>query len=234
MDLNFTLERYYQYSLVAKMIQAKVLSNECLDGENYLLTLERKIDFLPGQVIAVTLGDIAPRLYSIASGVNDDFIQILYTINPQGVLTPKLASLKVGERLHYSKARGTFLNEKKDSIWLATGTGIAPFVSMARSDLEFDRYVKALVHGTRGPYHFGADLFKKLLGSKYVRYVSGPQLEVDDSKPGRIGSYFDDEYMFDRKAEYYLCGKAEMVVEMRDLLIGKGIDYSKIKSEIYF
>ncbi len=216
------------------MIQAKVLSNECLDGGNYLLTLERKIDFLPGQVIAVTLGDIPPRLYSIASGVNDDFIQILYSINPQGVLTPKLASLQVEESLSYSKARGTFLNDKKDSIWLATGTGIAPFVSMARSDLEIDRYVKALVHGTRGPYHFGADLFKKLLGIKYERYVSGHLSEVNDSKRGRIGSSFEDSRMIDRNAEYYLCGKAEMVVEMRDLLIGKGIEYSKIKSEIYF
>lgn len=216
------------------MILAKVLSNECLDGRNYLLTLERKIDFFPGQFIAVTLGDIPPRLYSIASGGSDDVIQLLYSINPQGALTPKLASLQTGESLSYSKARGTFLNDKKDSIWLATGTGIAPFVSMARSDLELDRYVKALVHGTRGPYHFGADLFKKLLGSKYERYVSGQHCDVAETKPGRIGAFFVDTHEVDKKAEYYLCGKAEMIVEMRDLLISKGVAFSKIKSEIYF
>jgi len=34
--------------------------------------------------------------------------------------------------------------------------------------------------------------------------------------------------------KYYLCGRAEMVVEARDILIAKGIPFNKIISEIYF
>jgi ferredoxin--NADP+ reductase len=34
--------------------------------------------------------------------------------------------------------------------------------------------------------------------------------------------------------KYYLCGKALMVVEVRDLLIEKGVDYANIIAEIYF
>ena len=33
---------------------------------------------------------------------------------------------------------------------------------------------------------------------------------------------------------YYLCGSADMVVEVRDILIGKGIPFGHIISEIYF
>jgi ferredoxin--NADP+ reductase len=33
---------------------------------------------------------------------------------------------------------------------------------------------------------------------------------------------------------YYLCGKALMVVEVRDLLISRGIPFENILSEIYF
>ena len=34
--------------------------------------------------------------------------------------------------------------------------------------------------------------------------------------------------------KYYLCGSAEMVVEIRDILIEKGIPFDRIISEIYF
>jgi ferredoxin--NADP+ reductase len=34
--------------------------------------------------------------------------------------------------------------------------------------------------------------------------------------------------------KYYLCGSAEMVVDVRDILIAKGIPYEQIFAEIYF
>ena len=34
--------------------------------------------------------------------------------------------------------------------------------------------------------------------------------------------------------KYYLCGSAEMVVECREILLGKGIAFSNIVAEIYF
>lgn len=216
------------------MLKTIVISNEHLSGTNYLLTLERRIDFLPGQVIGVTLGEIAPRLYSIASGTQDDFLRILYSLKPDGVLTPLLASLKKGDELSHTKARGTFLNTKKKSVWIATGTGIAPFISMTRSDLALDQYVETLLHGTREAFHFESDLFIKLLGPKYKRYVSRDPKASPELMQGRVTDNLKALNTLDKQAEYYLCGKAEMVVEVRDLLIEKGIEFSKIKSEIYF
>jgi len=207
------------------MKECKVISNEQLAVECYLLTLERKIDFVPGQIVSLKVKNLLPRLYSIASGVKDDFIQILYTVKVDGHLTPTLSQLKSGDELFCSEARGSFLSLKKPSWWIATGTGIAPFVSMSRSGDQSTSYVKGLLHGSRIDFHFNSDHFSASFGSSYRRYVSGS---------GRVTDFIKERESFDQDDLFYLCGNAEMVVEARDLLIMKGVPFSQIKSEIYF
>ena len=49
-----------------------------------------------------------------------------------------------------------------------------------------------------------------------------------------VSSYLVEQTDLDPDLKYYLCGSAEMVVETRDILIGKGIPFGQIISEIYF
>ena len=37
-----------------------------------------------------------------------------------------------------------------------------------------------------------------------------------------------------KQIKYYLCGNPEMVVEVRDIILGKGVDFENIIAEIYF
>jgi len=52
--------------------------------------------------------------------------------------------------------------------------------------------------------------------------------------PGRVTSYLKDLVDIPIDINYYLCGKALMVVEVRDLLISRGVPYQNILAEIYF
>jgi ferredoxin--NADP+ reductase len=52
--------------------------------------------------------------------------------------------------------------------------------------------------------------------------------------PGRITKYLEEIKELPTDINYYLCGKALMVVEVRDLLISRGVPYENILAEIYF
>jgi ferredoxin--NADP+ reductase len=51
---------------------------------------------------------------------------------------------------------------------------------------------------------------------------------------GRLTSYLDGLDTLPPNINYYLCGSAEMVVDVRNLLIKKGVEYHQIITEIYF
>jgi ferredoxin/flavodoxin---NADP+ reductase len=114
-----------------KLNPVVVSSNIEIAPEAFILSFPRSFDFIPGQVIAIGTDLVAePRLYSIASGNQLDEIWILYTVNPDGLLTPELAKLSKGNTVYVSEPFGRFTGNDDPAIWIATGTGIAPFASM--------------------------------------------------------------------------------------------------------
>ena len=215
----------------ADLTETRVLDNREVAPGTFLLRCARRADFQPGQVLgATTERAIAPRLYSIASGVDDDFFELLFDIVPNGLLTPRLARLAAGDRLFLSAPSGAFLDGDEPGAWLASGTGIAPFVSMARSGLAGN---KLLVHGARGQsYFFFYDYLAQLMQERYLRCSSRDRAE--GLYPGRLTAWVEAQAELPRTWRYLLCGSAEMVVEVRDLLLGRGLPFSSISGEIYF
>lgn len=197
----------------------------------YVLQFRRKHQFLAGQVVAITTdAAIPPRLYSICSGVNEEEISILFNIKEDGLLTPLLSKLQMGDQLLVSAPFGAFLGDEQPAWWIASGTGVAPFRSMLRSGLGEE---KKLIHGgrTSDSFYFQQEMIS-LLGSKYVRCCS--QEKGDDLYEGRLTQWLREQAVLPENNMYYLCGSSEMVVEVRDILIGKGVAIDKIMSEIYF
>lgn len=56
----------------------------------------------------------------------------------------------------------------------------------------------------------------------------------NDILEGRLTNYIEYLLDFQQTENYYLCGSAEMVVDVRNLLIGKGVPFNNIITEIYF
>ncbi|WP_320054414.1 FAD-binding oxidoreductase [uncultured Acetobacteroides sp.] len=209
----------------------KIIANEKISSYVHYLTFERPYEFEAGQVLSLTLNaDIPPRLYSIASGTDEHFIGILFDVKPEGTLTTLLAQLSAGDTVFVSPPYGSFIGNSEPAVWIATGTGIAPFISMARSGLANN---KLLIQGARtiDGFYF-SDLFRGMEGLEYVRCSSKDS--NDNIYSGRLTSYLRETPSLPLNEKYYLCGNPLMVNEVRDLLIERGIPFDNILSEIFF
>jgi ferredoxin/flavodoxin---NADP+ reductase len=204
--------------------------NEEISPGVHLISFLRDFDFIPGQVVKIGLNTrFPPRIYSLCSGNREREAQILFNVKEDGMLTPRVASLIPGEEILVSKPYGSFPGTAGPAWWIATGTGIAPFYSMLRSGLMEN---KVLLHGVRylNQFYFGDEL-KGILGSRYVRCCSGES--SGDIFHGRVTRYLSQIGAFP-DVDYYICGREQMVVEVRDLLIEKGVPFNRIFAEIYF
>jgi len=213
-----------------RLKETEVTGNEKIAPGIYRLTFPRKDNFVPGQTLALTTDQCIPaRYYSIASGCNDPFIEIVYDLVPEGTLTPRLVRLRPADRLFVSEPIGSFIDDEYESVWIAAGTGVAPFASMARSGLLAGKF---LVQGSRtlaGLYLRG--YFSSVLGERYVPCCSTEAGE---------GVFFGRTTAWLARADlspegkYLLCGSSGMVVDVRDILIARGVLFQRVISEIYF
>jgi ferredoxin/flavodoxin---NADP+ reductase len=207
-----------------------VTANRYVATDTFVLSFTRPWDFVPGQSVALTVDrDLPPRFYSIASGTAEEQVDILYDIVQDGLLTPRLARMRPGDALLCSTPFGAFRDARGASCWIATGTGIAPFISMARSGGTEE---KLLVHGSKSMEGLvDRDFFIARMGPRYFPCCSREKSEgVFAGRP--------TEWLASRALpaveRYLLCGNSLMVVDVRDILIGKGIPFDNVVAEIYF
>jgi ferredoxin--NADP+ reductase len=209
----------------------RVVGVEEVAPSKFILKFENQFDFKAGHVVAVAIDKLHdPRIYSLCCGENDTEMQILFDLKEDGLLTPKLAGAFTGKKIYVSKPYGSFLPEKEQPMWwISTGTGIAPFYAMMRSGYK----AEVLLHGGREASNFYFEReFKQTLKENYIRCSTGTDGRGDYF--GRVSQWLEAQPELPRTNKYYLCGRAMMIVEVRDLLISKGIPYSNIISEIFF
>lgn len=214
-----------------KLYPVEIVSNKLLTRGIYLFSFARLFDFKAGQVIGITIDkDFQPRLYSIASGPDEEYIKILFNIRAGGQLTPLLADLQKGQVIYVSEPFGSFTGTRESAYWIAAGTGIAPFSSMF-FDGQADN--KVLIHGgkTAESFYF-QEQFAEKMGDRYIRCTSRDK--IFGIYNGRLTSYLNERDDFPPDLKYYLCGSPEMVVQSRDILISKGVPFDHVIAEIFF
>lgn len=142
--------------------------------------------------------ELVTRDYSIVSSpLEKECLEFYLVLVDDGVFTPRLYPLKAGDRLWMAKEiTGTFvLSRSPDDanlLFVATGTGIAPYISMLRTILPTEtRRRIAVFHGVR----HSSDLSyrEELLTMdrlyphfSYIPTISRPQKEIVSWK-GRTG-----------------------------------------------
>lgn len=211
--------------------KARILSIEEVTAGVFILRFTREFPFKAGQMLWVRYPTDGPaRLYSIASGEEEPYFEIIFDVVENGALTPILSKVKPGEDVWISEPSGKFTSDGKPAVWIATGTGIAPFASMARSGLY--RQTLLIQGGRYCSSFYYHEIFEHLPSFEYVKCVSRESSE--GCFTGRVSRYIETCYQPLPQRQHLLCGSAEMVVEVRDLLIARGIPYKNIISEIYF
>jgi benzoate/toluate 1,2-dioxygenase reductase subunit len=213
---------------------AVVCGQKWLTAHTFEIRFRRPAEFafLPGQKVQV-IHEGVKRDYSLLTTPDDDELAICVRHIPQGRMSPVLAHARVGRVFHLTPAFGFFLFQpsRRPAVFVATGTGIAPFVAFARSGVQ--RF--QLLHGVRCAeelyYH---DLLAPA-ASSFIACLSGPR-SPDTHWPhvftGRVTAYLENQ-LIAGDYDFYLCGRGEMV---RDALriIDQRFPSSRVFTETFF
>jgi ferredoxin-NADP reductase len=110
-------------------------------------------------------------------------------------------------------------------VFIASGTGIAPFHSMVKSypDLDYQ-----LIHGVR----YANEAYEK---EEYQRdrYVLCTSRDDNSDFKGRVTTYLQQND-FDPNTSFYLCGNSDMIFDAMEILKEKGYDRDNVNVEVYF
>jgi len=201
------------------------------------------------------------RAYSIASGsLSEEYLEFVITVVMSGDLTPRLFRLGIKDRLYVGpKAVGMFTLDKAPRdhhvLLVATGTGLAPYVSMLRTDLECGGTRRMVVlHGARCSWDLAyrtelASLARHCPNFTYIPVITRPR--EDPTWRGRTG-YLQDLLSAGVVEEEtglpvspdtfhaYLCGNPGMIETVIELLGARGFvrdrghDIGTIHTEEYW
>jgi ferredoxin--NADP+ reductase len=171
------------------------------------------------------------REYSIYSGANDECLEFLVRIVDGGICSPKISELKPGDEVEVDGPYGDFclprdldLNQK--FLFLATGTGIAPFHSFCRT-FTLSNY--KILHGIR----FCEETYERdhYLDGSYTPCISAPR---SGGKPIRITGLLEENPSFSEGAIIYLCGNRKMIIDAYEILRRQSVPADRIVTEVFF
>ena len=210
------------------------------------------LKFRAGQFIMIGLevdGKPVMRAYSITSPEWDEEFEF-YSIKIQdGPLTSKLQHIQVGDELLLSgRAVGNLLPfslREGERLWLlSTGTGVAPFGSILRDELTYQKFGNIyLTHTCRkiNDLQYSQQLAETVYNDplcdeyaqKQFHYYNSVTRDPDHPRQGRItdlirsGKLFEDlgvEPGFNPDRDrVMLCGSMEFNLEVKDILEEAGL-----------
>lgn len=195
------------------------------------------IEFKAGQWISLDvwnpqLKQHVQRRYSIASPPNlCHQVKLLFNRVPGGLGSSYLFSLELGHDLQFQGPGGSFfLNEvlNRDLVFVATGTGIAPFCSMLGTRLEQPnagkitlfwglRYQRDLYHQTE------LESLERLHPNfNFITTLSRPQTGWKGPN-GRVTALVEERISTVKNVEFYLCGNGDMIRDVAEVVRKKGL-----------
>lgn len=216
-------------------------------------------DFAPGQFAVLGLPGAAPRCalaepedtpapparlirraYSIASSsLTRQYMEFYVALVTSGALTPRLFALQIGDPIWLGpKIAGLFTLDQapadKNIVMIATGTGLAPYMSMLSTHLMCGGPQRvAVLHGARHSWDLGyrsqlMTLQHLCANFSYFPIISRPKDEPAPW-PGPVG-YVQDLWRSDtlrnawgceltpQNTHVFLCGAPAMIDDMMGLL----------------
>ncbi|MSP71795.1 MAG: ferredoxin--NADP reductase [Myxococcales bacterium] len=197
-----------------------------------------------GQFINIGLdldGARVKRAYSLASAPGQP-PELYVRLVDDGKLTPHLNRMQVGDPvLILGGANGQFtldqVTDGKDLWLISTGTGLAPFIAMLRTSQPWERFERVVVvHGVRLDEDLNYEEELRAMSAahgdrlKWVGTVTRggkradvipsriPAALVDGGVESAAGMVFSAE-----RSRVMLCGNPQMVEEVTETLISRGL-----------
>jgi len=241
-----TLERkkiFDTYQTVLSEVQVLTPRNK---GFYFSLLDGKSMEFKPGQFVQVFVplknGKEERTAYSIASAPEGGKgFELCVTLVPGGESSGYLHSLSAGSQVKIMGPFGHFTlpsSLERDLVFIATGSGIAPFRSMIHYLLStgFERNIY-LVFGNR----FDDDVIYQKewveLESQHPNFKVLQTLSrsTDEWKgyKGYVQDWISTFVPNPSVKDFYICGLNKMITDVQKKLIGLGVPSSQIHYERY-
>jgi len=205
--------------------------------------------FKAGQSCTIGIDNVY-RPYSIVSSPEEKDLELFIRLVQGGELTPKIWQLQRGDDIVLlPKATGAFTFEQGPTtqVMVATSTGLAPFMSFLRSELNYPQlhhqskkdFFLFLGASFQTEFYAYANEVKTMAPDlTYVPTVSRPEKVQNDGwkgKEGRVNSICEDllseHSITPQSTIIYLCGNPGMITDLEPRLITLGFT---VKTEKYW
>ena len=192
--------------------------------------------FQPGQFVSFTeaIGEKRiTRAYSIVSpAIKDNRFDLCLNRVDAGRMSPLLFGMKPGDSIDMKGPLGGFVLKQPfaDSIFIATGTGIAPIRSMLLSIPDPSAHRIVLLFGARfrSGLHYWDDLENLPIDARPTLTRPGPDWQ---GRTGWVQQHLEEAIGERRDWQFYICGLKAMVDEVRARLKAMGVDRRQIAYE---
>ena len=192
--------------------------------------------FNAGEFTMLSLDGKLKRAYSYTSGPHDDYLEF-YSVNiPDGQFTSELSQMLVGDEIMIGrKPTGSLVltnleppTELAKNLWLfATGTGIAPFISLLRDPYTFELYREGCVFVVWSVSN-KADLmaFDTFLGDEadilYYPIVTKEPWYDNDRITSVIEKDHTMKWISPANSRIMICGNMNFNLDMKTILESRG------------
>jgi benzoate/toluate 1,2-dioxygenase reductase subunit len=201
----------------AGIYRTQLMARSWISEDTFEIRFSRPalFQFVPGQRVRFIQGNVE-RDYTPTSSPEEEGIDFLVRSVKGGAFSSVLASAREGEPFRFSGPHGyfRFYPSERMPAFIATGTGIAPFVSMAKTGArDF-----ILLHGVRRSMDLYYEPLLRKAARLYVPCLSTLR-DLREAVPGafagRVTEYVADQ-MTSGAYDFYLCGRGDMI---RDLIL---------------
>lgn len=229
---------------MAEWIEGKIVANTHWTENLFTLQIEAGInDFKAGQFTSLALdidGERIARPYSFLSSPGQQPLEFFFYTATGGVLSNSLVALEEGSPVWVkNQANGFFVLEEvptSKELWmLATGTGVAPFLSILGTEEPWQRFDKIiLVYAVRTAadlrYQERIAQLSQTHAGKFFYQPFVSRETVPGALAGRIPDALRDGRLADatgltptpENSQFMLCGNPDMVKDVTELLKTQG------------
>jgi len=213
-------------------MNAKLIKKTKLTRDIYSLKFkaDSKFTFKPGQHLVVSFnnnGMEEVRPYSFASLPKElPFFELNIKRYNEGIGSKYMTDLKVGNKIKIEKIKGNLYvrNKNKKNVFLGTGTGIIPMISMVKS-----------LENNKSDFYYGCRTEKDIIDFNELKRNTN-SINIILSKPknnwkGKNGYVQNNIEKLSKTSDYYICGVPNMVVQTKNKLIESGIPRKNIYTE---
>ncbi len=192
-------------------------------------------------------GEKVRRAYSIYSGVNEGELSVAVKRVPNGVFsTYATTQLKAGDVLEVMPPKGSFvffydIFGNRDIMLFSAGSGVTPMMSIAKTALSKTNIKVVFVYGNKSKeealFFDEIEALRIQYPERFLVHYAFSQQPWGDHYTGRINDRIVNEIFAKYKdlnwGRYYACGPTELVKNLREILLLRGIDKDRIFTELF-